>query len=244
MDDYTSSEETLVAGGLIGYRAWDFSASGCNLDAAWSYGWHLNSVARNYTWRPGRNEAQCIGGRGVMVVAGWWNKGPYGNFNVELTSEDHSKSFPAPMVECTCGFYARYADENHGYSHRGLNGVIEASGKTILGRTGFRSQYAEVKALYYNPSSFFLDEDSARLALKGLGDTYHVPVFDSFEEAKRRFPPSDVSELLLNPKQMPPQASADLINVWKDPTVRILKQEPPTGANPWFTWCIDPTQNP
>lgn len=52
--------------------------------------------------------------------------------------------------ECTCGIYAyhsREARQKNSYSHAEVVGVVKATGKTIVGTIGLRTEHAEVVAL-------------------------------------------------------------------------------------------------
>lgn len=173
---YSGNGERLVPGALIGYRAWR---------PIWGPAIRIAACAKPYVWvpKPERQRANCV-------------RHPLFQPHV------------APHVDCACGFYARLRDEDHGYAQTSICGVIEASGRVVLGTHGFRAEYATIKALYATSNSVFQmrfgpdvygDPHWARGyhdALRAVSTEYQVPLFDSFEEAKKAFPPSDVSALM------------------------------------------------
>lgn len=98
----------------------------------------------------------------------------------------------APSKDCECGIYGWYhPDEKH--LHRGdIFGVIEASGRVLLGDYGFRSQRARVLALAYT------EDNTIRQGRQAVewGERWGVPVYDSHEALAEAFPPDDVTELI------------------------------------------------
>jgi hypothetical protein len=57
----------------------------------------------------------------------------------------------APHVDCFCGTYAFYADDDH-LAMWPITGVIRARGRIIVHPDGFRAQYVEVVALAFDPN--------------------------------------------------------------------------------------------
>lgn len=133
-----------------------------------------------------------------------------------------------PDVRCSCGFYSSYspytnffaitlddAKRDRAAAQRGaaghhyprdynlppVFGVIEASGRCLMGSKGVRSERMEVKALaldheHAHFSSFI--ERGGTIDLTKLGAKYEVPVFDHIERMIEEFPQPDLSNLLKN----------------------------------------------
>ena len=120
-------------------------------------GGFLAAYSAPYVWESGVNEAVCKG------------------FIQEI---DHRK---APVTHCTCGFYGLY-DPND-VDSVDVRGVIEVSGRVILGTRGVRAQKAKIVALAtLNPM--------IRLRYRGV-DYFKWP--SAMEE---KYPVTDVSALL------------------------------------------------
>jgi len=187
---YSGWGELTVPGEVTGYRAWR-PVLGETVPA-------LSAYTNDYRWQPGKNTASC-------------NSGNY----YALRKEHNNVS---PDKACTCGFYARTEDDQHGYS-LGIDGVIKASGRLILGQTGFRAEFARIVALYKNP---LWDERIGRRSinegyaenwdelLSATSERYAIPIFQSFKEASEAFPPEDLSAFRKEPSQ---PAMGDVLRV-------------------------------
>lgn len=170
---YSGWGDLTVPGEITGYRSWRPVLSAPEPT--------LSAYTQDYTWELGRNVAQCF-----------------------RRPRYHPKDLnKAPSRTCTCGFYARSADEDHGYNV-GMCGVIKASGRVILGQTGFRAEFARIVALYSDPRwDSYRDNyiskscepwaTTWRKAQLNCAGRYEVPLFNSFEEAIEAFPPDDLS---------------------------------------------------
>jgi hypothetical protein len=92
----------------------------------------------------------------------------------------------APDPDCTCGFYATYQPSSNGghFFAYPVAGIIEASGRIILGTKGFRAQRTRIVALM-NTAPYSRD----------AAEMYDVPLFGSSQEALEAFPPHDISEI-------------------------------------------------
>lgn len=135
-------------------------------------GW-LEAINFPYLWGPGVNQACCMGRKGT------------GN-NITPASQ-------VPARDCTCGFYATYTPE---LTSLGINGVIEVSGKVILGTRGVRAKRARIVAVAMNPVTM----------LRYTGFVEHYPdvtCFDTVCQLLEAFPPQDVSELIGKPEPEP-----------------------------------------
>ncbi len=83
---------------------------------------------------------------------------------------------------CGCGFWAYWQPSEKNdiqYSHC-IIGVIEGSGKVILGENGFRSQYAVIKGLAPAESAWLLP--APKLSVESISRGYRVPVFSGIDE--------------------------------------------------------------
>lgn len=160
MSEYGDVEQTMVPGTLRGYREWVPTRNG------------LQAINFPFIWKPGVNTAQCAGfggGRGLHALGLEGLEG--------LVHE-------APVRDCTCGFYAKHIPLHPSET---IAGVIKASGRVILGTTGFRAQYTEIEALY------------SRWDASTMLDRYNVPIYRDFDAMVRDFPPISVQHLLPEP---------------------------------------------
>lgn len=100
-----------------------------------------------------------------------------------------------PSRACDCGFYATYLPrlyaghlprvwESYGGKRRAfIHGSILASGRTILGTKGFRTQYARVEALF-------------GWRARRIAEYYGVPWYLTHGKFLKAHPPQDVSAFL------------------------------------------------
>ena len=124
-----------------------------------SEGW-LGSYNFDSIWGPGLNLANCL-----------------------KSAPDHPMT-QAPKRDCVCGFYATYRPE---YLSLGTPGVIEVSGRVILGTRGVRAQKARIVALTGGNHRW----------TQGLRRNYSsIKWFDRVDDMLAAFPPQDVSELI------------------------------------------------
>lgn len=153
-----SGDPAVVPSGLRGYRYWNWNGTD-----------RLGSVAAPGQWDGATAEATCK----RYQPSSWW-------FNGESFAEHAS-----PVQGCTCGIYGWYRPTEARLHVGDVFGVIEASGRVLLGDFGFRAEKARIVAVVTdNPSKIH--------ALKWLGiDTY--PDQDALLEA---YPPEDVRELI------------------------------------------------
>jgi hypothetical protein len=100
-----------------------------------------------------------------------------------------------PVPECTCGIYGWYTPEAALYEHTGdVVGVIEVSGRVLLGSTGFRAERAKIIAITMNPRAATVEKTRQFTKLGADGSRYHgvdrMSVFTGGIEAlRRRYPP-------------------------------------------------------
>lgn len=169
MSEYNDrGEVSLVPGSLRGYRVW--GPSGFALAALGFSG---------YIYIPGANTAYCIYAEGNRCIC---------SCN-ECKVLQHD-SAPAPVLACTCGFYALLTHDQE--ELQGAVGVVsrtypigslKASGRVVLGSRGFRAERVEIEAL-------------ARPCAKYVATYYGVPWFPTMEDLVAEFPPSNVDSLL------------------------------------------------
>lgn len=100
------------------------------------------------------------------------------------------KEHEAPGDNCTCGIYAKYTPVTSSWGR--VPGIVEASGKIILGTKGFKSAEARIVALYYNLDNF---GTSSLNAIIEIAEQFGVPYFKSEWEALEAFPIQDLSAL-------------------------------------------------
>lgn len=153
----------LVAGSLIGVRAFTLAFDG-----------QLRSPTYSYHWLPGVNEASC---QPPGTGPGW----PH------LNEEHH-----AGTQGCLCGFYGYHAgglsfwEESTPHMRPPwLGGIVEAFGTATLGSYGFRAQKAKVLALFPFRTKYDL-----RSPLRYVPDYLkrHYPIFGSQNAALAEFP--------------------------------------------------------
>lgn len=155
-DLFTSDDHTLVPGALRGYRRWKRIERNRLQSTGMYYFWPENGVAR----------AECL-------------------FN-PLERPSHE----APGPGCECGLYGWYDPKDARIPLAGTEGavfgVIEATGRTILGSHGFRASGAKVVGV---TSEDPLVRDMLRFSCP-------FPVFDTEQELVKEFPPQDMSSLV------------------------------------------------
>ena len=121
-------------------------------------GGFLAAYSAPYVWERGVNEAVCKAYVGRPGLHG-----------------------EAPDTNCTCGFYGLYDPNN--VDSVDVRGVVEVSGRVILGTRGVRAQKAKIVALAtVNPT--------IKARYRG------VDYFDWPSEMEEKYPVTDVSALL------------------------------------------------
>jgi hypothetical protein len=92
----------------------------------------------------------------------------------------------APFAECQCGLYAWYRPDSTSIVPADVFGVIEATGRVLLGDRGFRAERARLLAVVDT------GDDGYRARFARLG----IAVLPNREALLAEYPPDDVSELL------------------------------------------------
>jgi hypothetical protein len=181
-DPYSGAGNLVVPDFLRGYRCWRL-----NKDSLELYPLHVNLGP----WREGKLQAYCSSDPnrphyGISYGAGYKD----GN----RPHRDDWVKTPAPQASCTCGIYATYKCEGYRYQlpnfwsynpgpSRIVHGCIKATGRAILGESGFRAQKAEIEALW-------------GLGAQSVARIYEIPWFLTRRKFLKHFPPHDVSGLL------------------------------------------------
>jgi hypothetical protein len=145
-DEPYSSGPELMVGAVYGYRWWRLGPSG-ELFSPWR---------GPYAWERGLNEAQCLLNKRLL---GGWRAGPSRWFG--HTERVHDT--PIPARECHCGFYGLWGipiaapgvipmlweidPSTSGAGHGFIFGVVQGSGRLLLGTDGFRARWAQPVAV-------------------------------------------------------------------------------------------------
>lgn|SRR5882757_401768 len=132
-----------------------------------------------------------------------WSKGNQravchrGNLNEDI-EPDHE----APDPDCSCGIYAHYLplESYHAWSDR-VFGVIEASGRILMGTKGYRAEKAKIVALsglgshneWFEVSRPATPEDTRSVV--DFCTSIGVPYFSTVEKMVQEFPQQDLSSL-------------------------------------------------
>lgn len=129
----------------------------------------LWSLCHPWAWRPQDNDATCTYRDGVFCPC-------------ESCRRVHQGNDPVPGVNCACGLYASFDPPRvrAEYGGRGwldspavvVGGVVEAWGRILVGRLGFRAQHARVVGLS-------LDRVPERLTVAAVAEHYGVPLYES-----------------------------------------------------------------
>ncbi|GAA1436388.1 hypothetical protein GCM10009616_36030 [Microlunatus lacustris] len=158
----------FAAGTVVGLRA--FRVDDTN---------HLTGVSRRIAWTAGVNEAVCA------PFSLWVTPGS--------TSEDHRVA----GIDCSCGFYAYFANANdyaHHYAHT-VTGIVEAYGTVTIGSRGFRAEKARILALVRPVDGI----DFAAIIRSYPG----VPVYASQAEALAAHPTTQPQDVGIDPSEAP-----------------------------------------
>ncbi|HET6949996.1 MAG TPA: hypothetical protein VFI47_06465 [Acidimicrobiales bacterium] len=140
----------------------------------------LTSVTRRVVWTPTLT-ARCT--PDPTAVPGPGSSTP--------ADDDH----PAPAPGCRCGVYGWYDPTDTGIVHARVFGVVEASGLVLMGDRGFRAERATVAAVVSRNRRL-----TAACARAGIA------VYRRRRDLVRDYPPEDLSSLLGDPRDRPPDA--------------------------------------
>lgn len=153
----------------------------------------LESVLGFRQWSWIRN--QLIG---TMSVD--WNKG-YLEAECKSYCQEAEISHSSPDPGCQCGIYAHYLPLESYTNRYGVFGVVEASGRILMGTKGFRAEKAKIVAL----AGFGEVNQWFEVVVPGIPDTTRglidfatsigVPYFPTVEKMIQEFPQKDLSSL-------------------------------------------------
>lgn len=162
VQDMCSGEAALVPGGLRGYRMWD------------TRGALLTAVSHAVDWTVPEHTATCVRNAPYQV---WFSGRPI----FESADAPHV----VPGEACTCGIYGWYRPDEARLHQGDVFGVVEATGRVLLGDFGFRAERARIVALVseYEPIQHYWTHRG-------------VPVFEDRKALLAAFPPQDVRELI------------------------------------------------
>jgi hypothetical protein len=162
-----------VVGAIYGFRWWRIGAGG-ELRSPWH---------GPYAWSTARNEARCLPQR--RLFRGW-----------RTTAESHRGQ--VPDRDCHCGFYGLWGlpsaivfgrvamlwdleASTSGTNHALVLGIVEATGRVLLGVEGFRSEYARPVAIAVG-SDVTCSPDIAAAGIR-----FGIPVYGSIEQLVGRW---------------------------------------------------------
>lgn len=120
-----------------------------------------------------------------------------------MVFENNFKEHKSPEISCYCGIYAHYLPlESYTRNYSSVFGVIEASGKILMGTKGYRAEKAKILALagfgYHNEwfeVSYPEESKYARDGLLEFCDSIGVYYFNDVQEMIHQFPQVDLSTL-------------------------------------------------
>lgn len=184
-----SGPAALVPDALRGYRSW------AGLEVTASGEVHLASTGVPYFWRAGELTAGC------MTPRPPWSLTSLTGCSCALCRSYQPGDLPqdprhvAPVPDCTCGFYGWYRPEDIRIVPAPIRGVIEASGRVLLGTHGFRAERARLVAITIDPVQSSRYHDVRELVGGPLGEA-GVQVFPDLTSLAAEFPPEDLTGLI------------------------------------------------
>lgn len=161
-----AAEPDFALGSVTGYRWWALPRPDAGA-AGWSPGGLRGMHA---SWADGTVTARCIG---------------------DLTggAPEHDPA-DVPWEPCSCGFWA-YWELPPQHSMGGMlpvTGVIEGSGKVLIGETGFRCAQARIRALHLPDAGLGPDRHAAAEAWLELAYP-HATLYRVLSAMTREYPP-------------------------------------------------------
>jgi hypothetical protein len=120
----------------------------------------------------------------------------------ELNKDKSSATHKSPDQDCSCGVYAHYLPlESYEKQKHSIFGVVEASGKILMGTKGFRAEKARVVALagYGACNQWFENTEKTRGVypedVVDFCTSIGVPYFPTVRQMVYEFPQDDLSTL-------------------------------------------------
>jgi hypothetical protein len=168
----------LVPGALRGYRTWRLFDRGADVPDGRL---PLTSVSRR----------RVVWGRTLLARCEPFHPPDPAAPPLSDDEDDH----PAPQDGCTCGIYGWYDPADTGMVSARVFGVVEASGRVLMGERGFRAERATIKAVVTR-------NRRAAAACEQAG----IAVYKRRRHLLRDHPPEDLSSLLGPDHRPPPRA--------------------------------------
>lgn len=140
----------------------------------------------------------------VSMFTADWSNGSHTSVcsRYELDKDKSSARHRSPDNGCTCGIYAHYLPlESYEKVRNSVFGVVEASGKILMGTKGFRAEKAKVVALagYGSCNQFFENTHKTRGVypedVVDFCTSIGVPYFPTVKQMVFEFPQTDLSSL-------------------------------------------------
>lgn len=201
--DYNTGRSVAVDYGKSYYAEWQRQRYG-DRDR-----YLLTAVSAGPTWDARDLTASCARHEcGSSVLSNWYGSNPAmfalsagGKLNTTVPGCSCAGRHLAPNAECTCGIYGWYTPDFATREHTGaVFGVVEISGRVLLGTTGFRAERARIVAVTRHPnpqtnpfSGTFPGRggpDRTSRLLETVEDRYPgVRVVGSYYDLVKRYPP-------------------------------------------------------
>jgi hypothetical protein len=172
-------------GSVRGIR--EFLIGGTNYYADWTG--HLLGPYTFMPWTPGLNYARCLRNREAVST---WNH-PLLGISSSRESELGLDSLPAPadMSEsCVCGFYGVFEPmASLSVAPLWVTGIIEGSGRAVVGEKGFRVERARILTLVLRRSTRSGWRERQLSSLEAIIERYNFSkIFESMDSALEEFP--------------------------------------------------------
>ncbi len=138
----------------------------------------------------------------ISMYTSYWENGDLTATCQKYYDDETREKHRSPDSECSCGIYAHYLPlESYKKTKNGIFGVIEASGKILMGTKGFRAEKAKIVALAGlgdHNEWFEVTKPAFPEPTRSLVDfctSIGVPYFPTVEQMVREFPQKDLSSL-------------------------------------------------
>jgi len=189
-------DPALVPSTLRGFRLWQLSSAG------------LKALVQKSIWpKDDQMVAKCLNSiLGSLRI----------NWNGDTVGE-HGPEDQIPVHGCTCGIHARYNPSDledligntpnavpGWYGATIMAGVVEASGKIILGTRGFKAEKARIIAL---APFLFSDQDTydsydTQRRLRHAAAVYSAEYYNDYDYLVNNYPMADLTEFGIAPYQV------------------------------------------
>lgn len=163
----------MVAATLRGYRSWKLSGGRGHSSTTFRHGFRtLQAVSADVVWESKFLTAIC-NRRGFNPYVAMMSPGQSNHKALDGTE------LPVPTSRCSCGIYGWYEPENAMRLHTGaVVGVVEFSGRIVMGTVGFRAEKARIVGITFGTSS----RDSLLSVQQSLGILMHIEKYLNDQE--------------------------------------------------------------